>query len=129
MKSKKNPGLGAGVQEHTPQEGSADVAALAVMPPFPECPAWLASNQFPERKGAILRASDRAELIRAALRFAFAAFFARHSTGRACDLAHEAIAADIRCYARLSRARCALPTALVTRIVLTADEAAQRYAR
>lgn len=129
MKSKKNPGLGAGVQERTPQEGSADAAARAVVPPFPECPAWLASNQFPERKGAILRASDRSELIRAALRFAFAALFARQSSGRASDLAHDAIAAEIRCYARLSRARCTLPAALVTRIVLTADEAAQRYAR
>lgn len=128
MTQKKHPGLWAGAEARTPHEVETDPIGSAVPSPLQECPRPLASQQFPARKLAIMHAADRAELVRAAARFAFAAMFSRYVTGTVNNLSRCAVAAEIKCYARQSKVRGAMPDRYIADLVKAADAAAREFA-
>lgn len=125
MKTKENPGSGAGVRENAPHEGKPDARESSSPATLKECSPQLASQRFPARALAIRRASERRDLVRAAAAFAFAALFVRYVSRTMTDLTRDAVIAEVESHARRSKVRGRMPACYVADLVNAADAAAR----
>lgn len=123
---KSPPWQAAGIKtEESPKPiGQGQATAAPVVGALRECPT-VAPELFAVRAKAIMTARTRRELHNAIARYAFAAMWARHQTGRGMDLAREVVIHDVQRYASFSAVRPRLRKRFIAHVVARMDEAAR----
>lgn len=115
--------FGGSTQEAS-RTGLGQIAPSDTRNPMRECPK-VAPELFAARAKAIMAAKTRRELHGAISRYAFAAMWARHQTGRGMDLAREVVIHDAQRYASFSAVRPCLRKRFIAHVVVRMDEAAR----